>query len=106
MSININDFQREFSIKAKLARIPGMEWEDILQELNLQLLLAKDKYNPLKSQPQTFVSRIATNKIRDLARRSMAKKRDSRRTISLDALIEDGFDISYDQYGKTILQNN
>lgn len=93
MNINILDYKNDICAKAKIARIPGMEWEDIFQEVVLHLLKVQAKYNPEKSSPRTFICRVATNKIRDLLRRSLAKKRGLLQTISLDALIEEGFDI-------------
>jgi len=76
MSINFLDFQKEVKAKAKTYKIPGLDWEDIAQELNIHLWLKRDKYNPgRKASPKTFVQRILTNKLRDLARITKAKKR-------------------------------
>jgi len=94
MTINILDYKNDISAKAKMAHIPGMEWEDVFQEVVMHLLTAQTKYDPSKSSPRTFVCRVATNKIRDLLRRSLAKKRGMLETVSLDALIEEGFDIA------------
>ena len=98
MSINIFEYQKDIQAKAKLANIGGMEWEDIAQELYLHLWCVRNKYNPVKSSPRTFVVRVITNKIRDLARRSLAKKRNYHQLVSLDALMERGFDIAYNPY--------
>jgi RNA polymerase sigma factor (sigma-70 family) len=83
-------YQNDIHAKAKSVIIPGMEWEDISQEVILHLLQVLHKYDPTKSSPRTFVSRVATNKIRDLLRRSRAKKRGLMETVSLDALLEAG----------------
>jgi|GEM_PF-2084429 len=97
MKINIVDHQVDISAKARTASIIGMEWEDIAQELNLHILIIQHKYDPAKSSPRTFVARVATNKIRDLIRRASAQKRRSAYGIvSLDELIEGGFDIAYE----------
>jgi len=93
MTIDILAYQDDIRAKAKIAHIPGMEWEDIFQEVMLHLLQVQSKYNPKKGCPRTFVCRVATNKIRDLVRRSRAQKRNLYETISLDALIEDGLEI-------------
>jgi RNA polymerase sigma factor (sigma-70 family) len=92
-NIDILSYQKDINAKAKAAHIAGMEWEDVSQEVILHLLKIQDKYDPVKSSPRTFVSRVATNKIRDLVRRSRAQKRALYETISLDALIEEGLEI-------------
>jgi RNA polymerase sigma factor (sigma-70 family) len=92
MTIDIFAYQSDIEAKAKIARIPGMEWEDVYQEVMLHLLQVQSKYNPAKASLRTFVCRVATNKIRDLARRSRAKKRGFYQTVSLEQLLEEGFD--------------
>lgn len=93
-NIDVLAYQVDIRAKARRVHVPGMEAEDIFQEVMLHLLTVQGKYDPKKSNPRTFVSRVATNKIRDLIRRSHAQKRGLLQTVSLDALIEDGFDIS------------
>ena len=93
MTIDILAYQDDIRAKAKLAHIPGMEWEDVFQEVMLHLLLVQSKYDSKRSGPRTFVCRVATNKIRDLLRRSRAKKRSLHEEASLDALIEVGLEI-------------
>lgn len=93
MTINILDYQNDIRAKARMAHIPGMEWEDVFQEVMLHLLLVQNKYDPKKSSPRTFVCRVATNKIRDLIRRASAKKRNLYDVVSLDELIEGGLEI-------------
>ncbi len=93
MTIDILAYQNDIRAKAKSAHVLGMEWEDIFQEVILHLLTAQGKYDPTKSSPRTFVARVATNKIRDLVRRSHAQKRGLLQTVSLDALIEAGLEI-------------
>ena len=104
MKIKIEDYQNDIRAKALTTYIAGMGPDDILQEINLQLLRAESRYDPMKSSPRTFISRVATNKIRDLIRRSRAKKRNYQDAVSLDQLFELGFDIS-DQSNEIILQN-
>lgn len=93
MTIDILAYQNDIRAKAKMVRIPGMDWEDVFQEVILHLLLVQTKYNPAKSSPRTFICRVATNKIRDLIRKSRAQKRGLYDTVSLDALVEEGFEI-------------
>jgi RNA polymerase sigma factor (sigma-70 family) len=93
MTIDILAYQNDIRAKAKMANIPGMEWEDVFQEVMLHLLLVQSKYDASKAGPRTFVCRVATNKIRDLMRRSRAKKRGMFETVSLDALVEAGLEI-------------
>ncbi len=76
MNINIFDFQGDIIAKAKTTRIKGMDWEDIAQELYLHLLKNIHKYDASRGACQrTFVVRVITNKIRDLARTTNAQKR-------------------------------
>lgn len=105
MKIKIEDYQGDIKAKALTTFISGMEPDDIIQEINLHILKAGLKYDPSRSNPRTFISRVATNKIRDLMRRSRAKKRDYQCAVSLDQLYELGFDIS-DNSNEIILQDN
>jgi DNA-directed RNA polymerase specialized sigma24 family protein len=76
MNINIFDFQKDIVAKAKSNRIKGMDWEDIAQELYVHLLQSGGKYDPSRgASERTFVIRVITNKIRDLARAANAQKR-------------------------------
>jgi len=93
MTIDILAYQDDIRAKAKMAHIPGMEWEDVFQEVMLHLLLVQSKYDAKRSGPRTFICRVATNKIRDLIRRSRAQKRSLHEEVSLDTLIEAGFEI-------------
>jgi RNA polymerase sigma factor (sigma-70 family) len=92
-NLDILAYQNDIRAKAKKVRISGMESEDIFQEVVLHLLQVRDKFNPVKSSARTFVSRVATNKIRDLIRRSRAQKRSLHEVVSLDALLEAGLEI-------------
>lgn len=93
MTINILDHHNDLQAKAKTAHIPGMDWEDIYQEVILHLLKVQHKYDPKKASPRTFVCRVASNKICDLVRKSRAQKRGLYQTVSLDQLLESGFEI-------------
>lgn len=99
MSIeDILEYRNDIQAKAKLAYIAGMDWEDIAQELYLHLWLVRHKYDSTKSSRRTFIARVVVNKIRDLARKSLAKKRNLYQTVSLDLLMESGFDVAYNPY--------
>lgn len=90
MNINILDFKNDVVAKAKSTHIPGMDWQDIAQELFLHLLQNLHKYDPAKGASlRTFVVKISTNKILDLARRTNAQKRYwDFRALSFEDLIE------------------
>jgi len=93
MTIDVLAYQDDISAKAKMAHIPGMEWEDVFQEVMLHLLIVQSKYDATRSGPRTFMCRVATNKIRDLVRRSRAQKRSLHEVVSLDELIKAGLEI-------------
>lgn len=92
MTINILDHHNDLQAKAKNVHIPGMDWEDVYQEVALHLLTVQHKYDANKASERTFVCRVATNKIRDLVRRAKAQKRGLYQTISLDRLLDEGFE--------------
>jgi DNA-directed RNA polymerase specialized sigma24 family protein len=95
ITISASQFQKDIIAKSKSTHIPGMDWEDIVQELDIHVWQNGKKFDPTKASERTFVVRIITNKIRDLARRANAKKRSTdKNAISLDELIEGGFDVS------------
>ena len=98
MSINILSFQNDIIAKSKTTYIKGMEWQDIAQELNLHIWTKRDKYNPERASERTFVIRLITNKIRDLARRANAQKRFAENNaVSLELLMGGGFDIAQEE---------
>ena len=97
MRINILQFQDDIIAKAKTYQIPGMDWQDIAQEIYLQLWKVASRFNPLKAGERTFVQRVAVNRVRDLARRTNAQKRywDSH-AVSLEE--EQEKELSEDEY--------
>jgi RNA polymerase sigma factor (sigma-70 family) len=82
-------YENDIRAKAKSYFIPGMDWEDIAQELRLVLWLNLHKFKPKRASERTFANRIMENKIKDLAKSANRKKRwiDSN-YISLDKLLE------------------
>lgn len=74
---------------AKLARsgsLPGMDKEDIEQELMLDLLRRRDRFDPDRASFDTFADRIVTNRVASLTA-STHKLRAERITISLDFVV-------------------
>ncbi len=100
MRINILKFQNDVIAKAKTYSISGMTWEDTAQEIFLQLCRVVSRFNPDKASERTFIQRVATNKVRDLARRTNAQKRYlDTHAISLEEEREKELnDIAYEQY--------
>jgi RNA polymerase sigma-70 factor, ECF subfamily len=79
---------RNISIRAaRLARsgaAPGMDAEDIAQELRLDLIRRAAAYDPAKASFETFADRIVANRIASLAATTHASRAD-RIMQSLDA---------------------
>lgn len=100
MQINILKFQNDITAKAKTYQITGMDWQDITQEIYLQLWKVSSCFNPSKAGERTFIQRVATNKIRDLARKANAQKRFlDMHAISLEEEREKELnDYEYEQY--------
>ena len=74
---------------AKLARsgsLPGMDKEDIEQELMLDLLRRRDRFDPDRASFDTFADRVITNRVASLTA-STHKLRAERITISLDFVV-------------------
>jgi DNA-directed RNA polymerase specialized sigma24 family protein len=74
---------------AKLARsgsLPGMDKEDIEQELMLDLLRRRDRFDPDRASFDTFADRVVTNRVASLTA-STHKLRAERITISLDFVV-------------------
>lgn len=82
--------KRNIEIRAyRLARsgaVPGMEAEDIAQELRLDLIRRAEHFDPEKACFNTFADRVICNRIADLARQSQAAKA-SRKTQSFETPI-------------------
>jgi RNA polymerase sigma-70 factor (ECF subfamily) len=65
---------------------PGLDAEDIAQELREEVLRRAEQFNPDRACFDTFVDRIVKNRIADLARQSQAAKA-SRKTQSFETPI-------------------
>ena len=65
---------------------PGLDAEDIAQELREEVLRRAEQFDPERACFDTFVDRIVKNRIADLARQSQAAKA-SRKTQSLETPI-------------------
>ncbi len=99
ITLSASEFQKDIIAKSKSTHIPGMDWEDIAQELDIHVWQKRKKFDSAKASERTFVVRIITNKIRDMARRANAKKRTTdKNAVSLDELIESGFDVALTIY--------
>lgn len=86
---------RNISIRAaRLARsgaVPGMDAEDIEQELRLDLIRRAPNYDPAKASFETFADRVVSNRISSLAATTQASRAE-RMMRSLDAPAGDGTD--------------
>lgn len=90
---------RNISVRsARLARsnaVPGMDVEDIEQELRLDLIRRAPNYDPAKASFETFADRIVANRIASLASATQASR--AERTMqSLDMPIGAGDDVDGD----------
>jgi len=66
------------------------DYDDLQQEMMLDLLRRLGKYDPSKAGLSTFVARIVDRKVSTLIRHQRQEKRDYRRPVcSLDAQVED-----------------
>ena len=75
----------------KQGKFPPHMADDLVQEMSLDFLLRRPKYDPDKSSRETFTVRIVGNKIASLLRARRAKVRDFRRNAcSLDELVDSG----------------
>lgn len=67
------------------------DYDDLEQDLTLDLLQRMRKYDPNKATYNTFVSRVIQRKIANLIRHRTQEKRDYRReVVSLNDMIDDG----------------
>ena len=75
----------------KQGRFPSHMADDLVQELSLDFLRRRPKYDPRKSSHDTFTVRIVGNKIASLLRARRAQARDFRRNeCSLDEPVDSG----------------
>lgn len=69
--------------------------DDLVQELSMDFLVRRPRYNPAKSSQETFTVRIVRNKIASLLRAQKAQVRDFRRNeCSLDDEVDSGEGLS------------
>ena len=91
------------------------DYDDLQQEMMLDLLRRLGKYDPSKAGLSTFVARIVDRKVSTLIRHQRQEKRDYRRQVcSLDAQVEDqdgqarGLDevLSQDAYDEEVARHD
>lgn len=76
MSINFQNYESDIVAKARIYKVPGMDWEDVAQELRLHLWQKRDWFNPnLGVKERTFVMCMLMNKIKDLRKYFNRQKR-------------------------------
>lgn len=73
-------FNQQFSVditaRAKTTNIPGMEWQDVAQELDIALWKGLPKFRGQnKAHKRTFAWKIMRNRILDLHKASDRQKR-------------------------------
>ena len=69
-------YAADISAKAKTTLIPGLDWQDIAQELDIALWRGLPKYQGRnKAQERTFAQRVMRNRILDLAKSANRQKR-------------------------------
>jgi RNA polymerase sigma factor (sigma-70 family) len=84
------DFEKIIIAEAKKHNIPGLDWEDIAQEVRIRLWTKRHLFNPDKSSYKTWANRVMSNCIRNLIRASKSKKAAFlNEAISLEKFIED-----------------
>jgi DNA-directed RNA polymerase specialized sigma24 family protein len=64
------------------------DYDDLKQDLTLDLLIRLPRFDPRKAGWKTFVSRIIDRKVANLVRHQLRAKRDYRKTISVDWMLE------------------
>lgn len=69
------DHEREIIIKSRKARIPGMEAEDIAQELRIALWKKLKKFDPSRASEKTYANLIMESCIKTLGKASKRKCR-------------------------------
>lgn len=93
--MDFRDFEEKIKIISKAVKIPGMESDDIAQELRLAVWKKSEKYNPDRGSQATFFNKIVRNRLIDLYRRSQSKKnRINNNHISIEEAMILGDDIN------------
>lgn len=69
-------YTNDINAKAKDYLIPGMDWQDIAQELDIALWHALPKFRGLnQAQERTYAQRVMRNRIFDLHKAAVRQKR-------------------------------
>ncbi len=69
--MDFQDFEKDLVAKSKSTHIPGLDWEDIAQDLRITLWQKMSRYDPKRGSPRTFAVKVMRNRIIDLARKHM-----------------------------------
>ena len=80
--------------KAKQYSLSGMDWEDVAQELRIQLWQKFSNFNPQKASFRTWANRIMSNKLKDLLRDKENSHDALDEAISIDEMQENGQEIA------------
>lgn len=91
--MEIEEFYPIIDKEAQKHNIPGMEWQDIAQEVKTRLWLKFELYDASKSSLKTWANKVMRNCIRNLIRDSKNSKQYLNRAISIDELQEEGYDV-------------
>jgi len=76
MQYHHEEYAADITAKAKTNFIPGMEWQDIAQELDIALWRALPKYQGRnQAKERTFAQTIMRNRIIDLKKYASRQKR-------------------------------
>ena len=89
---NLEQFEPTILKLAKTWNIPPLEWQDIAQELRIHLWQQEEKRTTKIKNYNNWAYISCRNKIKDLAKYYQRKKRDVRKTISLNVLMDKGMD--------------
>jgi len=71
-----NKYKDDILGKAKTTNIPGLDWEDIAQELDIALWRNLNKFKGINNASErTFAQKVMKNRIFDLAKSANRQKR-------------------------------
>lgn len=91
----LEEFYKIVDKEARKHNIPGMEWQDIAQEVKMRLWAKFKLYDPSKSGFRTWANKVMRNCITDLLRTANYKKAQYlNRAISTEGLKEQGLDVA------------
>jgi len=89
----IKQFDKTIIKLSRAYKIKPLEPCDIQQELRIALWLNRAKYNKDKGSYKSWAYMVCRNKLKDLYKHYNRQKRDIFKEISLDALMNKGFDV-------------